>query len=87
MKQFPRILFVINQASGSRKNIDWNGVISNYFENLPYTIDFFLLPGDEAVLKLKKKISDWMPNRVVAVGGDGTVAMVAHELRGTNMQM
>ena len=50
-----KILFVINHGSGSRKGIDWNGVISNYFENLPYEIDFFLLPCDEAAVKLKKK--------------------------------
>src|SRR5687768_13821755 len=87
MEQLPKILFVINKGSGSRKHIDWNSVISSYFEKLPYTIDFFLLPDDEAAEKLKKKIADWKPYRVVAVGGDGTVAMVAHELRGTNMQM
>ncbi len=82
-----KILFVINNGSGSRKGIDWSRVISNYFENLPYEIDFFLLPCDEAAVKLKKKIADWKPYRVVAVGGDGTVTMVAHELRGTDMQM
>jgi YegS/Rv2252/BmrU family lipid kinase len=82
-----RILFVINQGSGSRKRIDWNGVIRSYFAYLPYEIDFFLLPCDEAAAKLKKKIADWKPYRVVAVGGDGTAAMVAHELRGTDMQM
>jgi YegS/Rv2252/BmrU family lipid kinase len=82
-----RILFVINQGSGSRKGIDWNGVISNYFENLPYEIDYFLLPCDEATAKLKKKIADWKPYRVVAVGGDGTANMVAQELHGTDMQM
>ncbi len=87
MEQFPRILFVINQGSGLRKDIDWNGIISNYFENLPYTIDFFLLPCDEAAVKLKKNIAAWKPYIVVAVGGDGTVTMVANELRGTDMQM
>jgi len=87
MKQLSRILFVINHGSGSRKSIDWNRVISEYFENLPYEIDFFFLPCDEAVEKLKKKIAEWKPDRVVAVGGDGTVTMVAHELRGTDMQM
>jgi len=87
MNQLSKILFVINHGSGSRKGVDWNGVIRNYFENLPYEIDFFLLPCDEAAVKLKKKIADWKPYRVVAVGGDGTVTMVAHELRGTDMQM
>ena len=82
-----RILFVINHGSGSHKGIDWNGVISQYFENLPYEIDFFLLPCEDAPVKLKKKIADWKPYRVVAVGGDGTVTMVAHELRGTEMKM
>ncbi len=86
-EQVRKILFVINHGSGSSKDIDWNLVISNYFENLPYTIDFFLLPCDDAPVKLKKKIADWKPHRVVAVGGDGTVTMVAHELRGTDMQM
>lgn len=87
MKQLPKILFVINQGSGSRKEIDWNAVINNYFENLPYTIDFFTLPPEEAAVKLKKKIADWKPHKVVAVGGDGTVTMVANELRGTDIQM
>jgi len=87
MNQLSKILFVINHGSGSRKGVDWNGVIRNYFENLPYEIDFFLLPCDEAVEKLKKKIADWKPYRVVAVGGDGTVTLVAQQLRGTDMQM
>lgn len=86
-EQLLKILFVINQGSGSSKNMDWNKVISNYFEHLSYSIDFFLLPCDEAAVKLKKKITDWKPNRVVAVGGDGTVTMVAHEVRGTDIQM
>ena len=87
MNELLKILFVINQGSGSSKAINWNMVINNYFENLPYTIDFFLLPCEEAPVKLKKKIADWKPSRVVAVGGDGTVTMVAHELRGTDMVM
>ena len=87
MNQLPRLLFVINEGAGVRTNIDWNDIISNYFENLPYVIEFFVLPHEEAAAKLKKKIADSKPQKVVAVGGDGTVSMVAHEVRGTEMQM
>lgn len=82
-----KILFVINPRSGPKKDIDWKAIIEKYFENLPHTIDFFIIEGTDAAKGLKSTINKIKPQRVVAVGGDGTVTLVAKELQHSDMQM
>ena len=69
-------LFVLNPGSGRKNKPDWQEVIKEYFLELDHSIHFFELTGgkDEvAIIETIKKIN---PDRVVAVGGDGTVSMV-----------
>lgn len=82
-----KILFVINPGSGRKKDVDWKAIIEKYFEHLSHAIDFFIVEGDNASKELKKVINKSKPQRVIAVGGDGTVAMVAKELLHSDMQM
>lgn len=75
-KEALKILFVINSGSGNDK-IDWPKEIEAYYESLNHSIELFYLDDDFEIDHLKKKISQLKPDTVVAVGGDGTVCLVA----------
>jgi len=80
-----KILFVINPKSGTQSKTDWHSGITNYFKNFQHTIELFSITGKNDADSLKSKINGFNPDRVVAVGGDGTVAMVAQQLLRSKM--
>jgi YegS/Rv2252/BmrU family lipid kinase len=82
-----KILFVINPISGAKGKIAWEPAIRNYFTILNHSFDFFLLDGKDDATSLKYWIEKLQPERVIAVGGDGTVSLVAEQLLGTNIAM
>jgi YegS/Rv2252/BmrU family lipid kinase len=73
-----RLLFVINPVSGGKKKADPETFIKNYFRERREEIHFFVL--DEPQQPLADVIKKIKPDRVIAVGGDGTVKMVAEQL-------
>jgi len=75
-----RILFVINNGSGRKKNTDWKQIIDGYFAKLDFELDFFMMPVDDCEDKLKVRIRNYHADLVVAVGGDGTVTLVAKQV-------
>lgn len=81
------LLFVINPISGGKLKKDYEDTIKKFFEALPHKIDFFLLTGKNDAAELKKCIEHIHPQKVVAVGGDGTVTMVARIILGTDIQL
>lgn len=74
------ILFIINPASGAGKKINWQEIVRNYFKQLSYHIHFFILSGENDGSSIRDCIKKTGPQKVVAVGGDGTVTLVAQEL-------
>lgn len=81
------LLFVINPVSGGKQKKDHEAAIKKYFEELPHKIEFFLLNGKNDAEELEKCLLKVKPQKVVAVGGDGTVGMVAKKILGTDMQL
>ena len=79
-----KILFVINPSAGSHTNIDWQENIRKYFTEKSFSTDYFLLPAEPHQAKLRQYILTHNPDKVIAVGGDGTVAMLANILAGTD---
>lgn len=77
-----KILFVINSNAGP-DNISWEEIISNYFTEKNYVISFFHLQ-EKGFEKLGDSIKNSSAKIVVAVGGDGTVAMVSKFISGTD---
>ena len=71
-----KILFIINPGSGN-KDIDWRYEIEQYFLTTKHVIELYDLPEDCDLQKIKDKIADFSPSQVIAVGGDGTVKLVA----------
>jgi diacylglycerol kinase family enzyme len=71
-----KLLFIINPGSGSH-DINLKEVISTHFYAKTTEIDLFELPKDCSLEKIKERIKSAKADRVVAVGGDGTLKLVA----------
>jgi diacylglycerol kinase (ATP) len=81
-----KLLFIINRSSGNNEK-DWYEIIQNYFKSLHHTIELFALPDPCTPDKIRQKIEEYKPGRVVAVGGDGTVKLVAQCVQQTNISL
>jgi diacylglycerol kinase (ATP) len=82
-----KILFVLNPVSGGKKKIDWETAIRNYFKNLPHVIEIYILKDKDDTGSIKYWIEKLQVTRIVAVGGDGTVSLIAKQLYGTDLIM
>ncbi|HUR11706.1 MAG TPA: diacylglycerol kinase family protein [Flavitalea sp.] len=78
-----KFLFIINPIAGGKNKDEWETAIHEYFHDTSHTIDFHILTGENDETAVKKSIDDKKPDRAVAVGGDGTVTMVAKLIRNT----
>ncbi|HEX8277898.1 MAG TPA: YegS/Rv2252/BmrU family lipid kinase [Segetibacter sp.] len=79
------ILFVVNPISGGKDKKDYKNAIEKYFAPLPHKIDLFLLDDKNNAQYLENRIEKLKPQIVVAVGGDGTVSMVAKKIIGKDI--
>ncbi|MCX2576302.1 diacylglycerol/lipid kinase family protein [Pedobacter sandarakinus] len=78
-----KLLFIVNPGSGSH-DIDLKEVISTHFADKDSSVEIFELPEDCDIEKIKQKINQEKADRVVAVGGDGTLKLVAECLLNTD---
>ena len=76
-----RILFIINPVSGGKAKTDWETQIRDRIRDSVHEMEFFLLTGKDDESSVRNHIERVRPDRVVAVGGDGTVKLVAGLLR------
>ncbi len=79
-----KILFVINLGAGNSTGIQWQDIIGKYFTDKHVELDYFILPKKPDVKALKGYITKTRPAKVVAVGGDGTVALLANIIGGSS---
>lgn len=86
-QQHLRFLFVINPISGGKRKQNLEAAIHGYFRELPHQVEFFLMDGKNDAASLSHWINTWKPDRVIAVGGDGTVSLVAEQLLGSQVAM
>jgi len=77
-----RLLFVVNQGSG-KKDASLSEQIISYFSELEVNIEIFELPHKCEIKQIKKAIEKAKADRVIAVGGDGTLKLVAECLLNT----
>ena len=82
-----KLLFILNPLSGNQRTDDWERDIHDFFLNSEHTIYFYYLSSQDNESSLKKEISKINPQYVIAVGGDGTVSLVAKTIKGSNMAM
>ncbi|NRF41660.1 diacylglycerol kinase family protein [Pedobacter foliorum] len=81
-----KLLFIVNPGSGNGE-INFGDVISAYFEALEHTAEIYELTLDCSFDKLKVIITNSNADRVIAVGGDGTIKLVAECLLQTETPM
>jgi diacylglycerol kinase (ATP) len=81
-----KLLFIVNHKSGNN-NTNWRAVIQQHFNTSTHTAEVYELPEKCSADDLKQKIHASGADRVIAVGGDGTVKLVAELVAGTQLPM
>ncbi len=81
-----KLLFIINPGSGS-STIDWSSEIDTFFRAHAHSVHKYLLTPQCNTDTIKDTIRELQPDRVIAVGGDGTVKLVAECLLNTPVVM
>ena len=82
-----KFIFVVNPGSGGKTNQNWETIIRDFFKGLPHILDFYTIDENHSSVVLQDHIRKFRPDRVVAVGGDGTITMVGKLLLGTNIAL
>ncbi|MGV3657656.1 MAG: diacylglycerol/lipid kinase family protein [Chitinophagaceae bacterium] len=82
-----KILFVINPVSGGKEKKDWEATIREYFKSSAHSMEFYLLTGGQDSASIKHHIQMVKPDRVVGVGGDGTIKLLAELLQQTGLPL
>ncbi|WP_158798694.1 diacylglycerol kinase family protein [Pedobacter sp. L105] len=77
-----KLLFIVNPGSGS-DDTDFKTVITDFFKSGEHHFEIYELSGNHNQDQLKPVITASMADRVIAVGGDGTLKLVAECLQGT----
>jgi diacylglycerol kinase (ATP) len=83
----PKMLFVINPISGGKTKTEWETSIKDFFKPLPFDIHLFVLDGENDRESIAYWIDALNPAVVVAVGGDGTVSLVAKQVLGKEIAL
>ena len=81
------ILFIINPISGGRTKNDWESAIREFYKPLNQSPEFYMLTGSDDNVSIEHWIEKIKPSKVVAVGGDGTISLVAREIIGKNIAL
>jgi diacylglycerol kinase family enzyme len=82
-----KLLFVINPVSGGKEKQDWEAAIRIYFKDKPQVLEFYVLTGKDDKRSIQYHIETIHPDRVIAVGGDGTVKLLAELLKETTIPL
>ncbi len=71
-----KLLFIVNPKSGDH-NTDFTELIETFFSDKDEKFEIFELSDDCSVSKVKDAIAASKATKVIAVGGDGTLKLVA----------
>lgn len=80
-------LFVINNSSGTKQSTNWDNVINGFFIDKEQSFKIYHLPEDFTITQIKDHINLYDPKYVIAVGGDGTVTLLANIVANTNIAL
>jgi diacylglycerol kinase (ATP) len=71
-----KFLFIINPGAGNG-TVDYKEAITTYFSGLPHEFQLFELPKQCKEDEIKDTIRKSGADRVIAIGGDGTLKLIA----------
>lgn len=85
----PRLnyLFVVNPISGGNDKSVFYRFIEEESESKNFTYEFYKTSGSDDESKLQKRIEGCVPETIVAVGGDGTLLLVAKLAKNTSIKI
>ncbi len=81
------ILFILNPISGGKNKTNWQPIVNDYFKSKSQKIYFFILTGTDDAASIREHIEKTAPQKIVAIGGDGTVSLVAKQLLNSSIPM
>lgn len=76
---------MLNPVSGGKNKGGWETSIRDWFKGSPHQYELYNTTGDSDKESLKYWINDWKPDKVVSVGGDGTLKLTAEVLLGSDI--
>jgi YegS/Rv2252/BmrU family lipid kinase len=82
-----KFLFVINPIAGGTSKAQWEEHIHRLQQDSPHHFHLYELQHAQDHASVRELIRSQEPDRVVAVGGDGTVKYIAELLAGTNIPL
>lgn len=77
-----KILFVINPKSGNSQDINFEDQILQFAQAEKFDYKIYKTKGENDGPRIHQLLDTFQPKKVVAVGGDGTINLVAAELIG-----
>lgn len=80
-------LFVVNQSSGNNQSTKWDQIINDFFIGKEQHFKIYHLPEGFTITQIKDHINTYQPKYVIAVGGDGTLTMLANIVANTNIAL
>lgn len=83
----PLWLLVINPVSGGRRKVDLVEKAFNFLGKEGIQTELFYLTGFQDIPQIHHLITLHQPERIIAIGGDGTCNLVAQCVRGTDLIM
>lgn len=84
---FSKYLFIVNPISGDRDKTDIFETIQKFSEEHEVQQLTVKTSGNEDEKEVAKALREYQPEVVVAVGGDGTVNLVAQQVAGTDLAL
>jgi diacylglycerol kinase (ATP) len=83
----PKYLFVINSGSGSKDHHARDEKIKAFLDEENITDGIYQLPEHFDIKQIKDHVQKLQPEKVIAVGGDGTVTMMANVVAGSEIAL
>jgi diacylglycerol kinase (ATP) len=87
MAQEKKIIFLINPISGVRSKKNIPELIENHLDTTKFSYEIAYTKSSEHAVELTKNAIQKQPNEIVAVGGDGTINLIAGELVQTEIPL
>ena len=87
MQKPRKILFVINPIAGGKEKTDWETAIREFFKDSDWVCEFFIQTGKQDDVSVRHHVDRLQPDIVAAVGGDGTVKLVAEVIKNSPIKL
>lgn len=81
-----KVLFVINHKAGKKGNINLIRIISDHAQKSSYDFEIHLME-DNPLIGIEQSIKKYQPDIVAALGGDGTVSLIANLIQSSPVSL